>query len=38
VCHQKNGKKYIYNPKKNEFEHHSRVNQTPDWIEKWLEL
>jgi selenocysteine lyase/cysteine desulfurase len=39
VCHVEDWKKeYIYNPKKNEFEHHSRVNKKPDWIEKWFEL
>ncbi len=29
---------YIYNPKKNEFEHRSRIGSIPEWLEKWFEL
>jgi selenocysteine lyase/cysteine desulfurase len=29
---------YIYDPKKNEFEHRSRLGLKPEWLEKWFEL
>jgi len=29
---------YIYNPKRNEFEHRSRIGLKPGWLEKWFEL
>jgi selenocysteine lyase/cysteine desulfurase len=29
---------YIYNPKKNEFEHCTRIGIKPDWIEGWFKL
>jgi len=31
-------KEYIYNPKKNEFEHHSRIGLGADWLESWFTL
>jgi selenocysteine lyase/cysteine desulfurase len=31
-------KEYIYNPKKNEFEHHTRIGKKPDWLEEWFKL
>lgn len=31
-------KEYIYNPKKNEFEHRSHVHASCDWIGEWFKL
>jgi hypothetical protein len=31
-------KDYIYDPKKNEFEHRSRVGLKADWTEAWFKL
>ena len=31
-------KDYIYDPKKNEFEHRSRIGIKPDWTEAWFKL
>jgi selenocysteine lyase/cysteine desulfurase len=31
-------KDYIYNPKKNEFEHHSFQGVQPDWLAEWFKL
>ncbi|MBN1158840.1 MAG: aminotransferase class V-fold PLP-dependent enzyme [Bacteroidales bacterium] len=31
-------KDYIYNPKKNEFEHISMIGKTPSWLRTWFEL
>ncbi|MBN2481504.1 MAG: aminotransferase class V-fold PLP-dependent enzyme [Bacteroidales bacterium] len=36
--HDKWEKDYIYDPKKNEFEHFSMVGKTPSWLHKWFEL
>jgi len=29
---------YIYNPKKNEFEHRSRSGLRPEWLARWFQL
>jgi selenocysteine lyase/cysteine desulfurase len=31
-------KDYLYNPKKNEFEHHSRINTEPEWLAEWFDI
>ncbi|MBN1413486.1 MAG: aminotransferase class V-fold PLP-dependent enzyme [Bacteroidales bacterium] len=31
-------KDYLYNPKKNEFEHASRINNTPGWLSEWFDI
>jgi selenocysteine lyase/cysteine desulfurase len=31
-------KDYIYNSKKNEFEHHSRFGKEPEWLKEWFNL
>lgn len=31
-------KDYIYNPKRNEFEHRSRANISNDWLQEWFKL
>jgi len=31
-------KDYIFNPKKNEFEHHTRIGVKPKWIQEWFNL
>ena len=31
-------KDYLYNPKKNEFEHTSRINSTPGWLPEWFDI
>jgi selenocysteine lyase/cysteine desulfurase len=31
-------KEYIYDPKRNEFEHQSRIGLKPIWLEKWFRL
>jgi selenocysteine lyase/cysteine desulfurase len=31
-------KDYIYTPKKNEFEHHSRIDKPDQWIAEWFKL
>lgn len=31
-------KDYIYNPKRNEFDHFSMVNKKPEWIHDWFNL
>jgi selenocysteine lyase/cysteine desulfurase len=36
--HSEWGKDYIYNPKKNEFEHRSVAGLTPDWLQEWFKL
>lgn len=39
VAHHSEWKKdYIYNPKKNEFEHLSQVGQTPVWLKDWFKI
>ncbi len=38
VNHAEWKKDYIYDPKKNEFEHHSRVGLKADWTEAWFKL
>jgi selenocysteine lyase/cysteine desulfurase len=39
VLNQSEWKKdYIYDPKRNEFEHYSRPNLKPGWIESWFNL
>jgi selenocysteine lyase/cysteine desulfurase len=32
------GKDYIYNPKKNEFEHRTMIDMKPKWIQEWFNL
>ncbi len=31
-------KDYIYDPKKNEFEHRSQISQPKEWLEEWFKL
>jgi selenocysteine lyase/cysteine desulfurase len=31
-------KDYIYNPNKNEFEHHSKLESRADWLQEWFSL
>ena len=31
-------KAYLYNPKKNEFEHFERINSTPGWLAEWFDI
>ena len=31
-------KEYIYDPKKNEFEHRTRIGLKPDWLDAWFKL
>jgi selenocysteine lyase/cysteine desulfurase len=31
-------KDYLYNPKKNEFEHRDSINSTPDWLSEWFDF
>ncbi|MBN2273461.1 MAG: aminotransferase class V-fold PLP-dependent enzyme [Bacteroidales bacterium] len=31
-------KDYLYDPKKNEFEHVSRVNKAPEWLSTWFDI
>ncbi len=31
-------KEYIYDPKKNEFEHYSRLTRQPQWLKEWFSL
>ena len=31
-------KDYLYNPKKNEFEHSSRINSRPGWLSEWFDI
>ncbi|MBP1670380.1 MAG: Selenocysteine lyase [Bacteroidetes bacterium] len=31
-------KDYLYNPKKNEFEHTGRINKTPGWLSEWFDI
>jgi selenocysteine lyase/cysteine desulfurase len=31
-------KDYLYNPKKNEFEHTSRINTNPEWLKDWFDI
>jgi hypothetical protein len=36
--HTEWNKDYIYNPKKNEFEHRSLTSASTDWIQEWFKL
>jgi selenocysteine lyase/cysteine desulfurase len=36
--HPEWGKDYIYDPKKNEFEHSSTAGVSPDWLQEWFKL
>jgi selenocysteine lyase/cysteine desulfurase len=31
-------KDYLYNPKKNEFEHAGQINKSPEWLSEWFDI
>jgi hypothetical protein len=36
--HKEWSRDYVYNPKRNEFDHRSFTGMKPDWLQEWFKL